>query len=438
VFSFTIFQILTIIFLFFVNTLLISIVYKHIKSINFFFSPLLLFTIDYIVSYVFKPLVIIFPIIDKSFYNIVYTISENDFVKGFVFSTFYFLIFVFFYLMFYQAFAKNINFDKIKLDFTSNKVRRLSLLLFILTTLVVIYFFYNSQYIGLVSEENRSIFIIILDHVFQLYPILIVYSIFTNNKLALLLTVILILLVSLISTAKGHLFWVLIFSVLSWKQLKFKINYAFIFSSLILTILFVNYSYIFRYTQSRSSYSDFSTTLEVASQSVNTLDVSSLDFILSSLLNRFESFENMLYIDNQRYLSSSLLYNFGSLLDLQFIIPSFIYRNPEALRSHYMMSMDIIGNIHFSSANFDRIMEAYLFDFYGLPLSIISALIFSSFNLLLRRNQSVFGSIIFIILLRYNFSTPIFSSLSILLVFSLLILSMLFLLNQKSIKYIIK
>lgn len=407
-------------FLFLLNILILYVTYVHVKKTNFFFSPILFFSIDYILSYLLKPLVLIFPIIDVDFYFKVYNYNSNEFIKSFLFSTSYFFVFSFSYLLLFNQFKNKISYDYFIIVLKSNGFKKFSYILLFFLFVSVFYFLFNREYVSLVSLEKRSYFVLFFDYVFQLYPFLIIYSVFNNKHKILFIAIGLVILMSFLSTAKGHLFWLLIFLFLSWKQIRKPFNYWFLIPLIILSILFTNYSYIFRFTQGVDK-NDTENIISAASMSTESIDKSFFSLFVVSIINRFESFDNLIYIDLQRDINNSDLYTYGSLIDLQFLIPSIIYRNPNSLRTHYMMSMEILQNQHFSSVNFDRIMEAYLYDFVGIILAVFSAFIFFSLNFLINRKSTLLKILIFLITLKLFYAAPIFSSISIIIFYGFII-----------------
>jgi hypothetical protein len=283
-----------------------------------------------------------------------------------------------------------------------------------------------------INFDGHNALTLVLAALLTLFPFLVVKYTFDKSNFKLFFLFSFIFWLSIISTAKGMLFVFLLFYMLTKYVANRKPTFLFFTFSLIFGLFFIFYSYEYRYSLGLDSIASQDQIISVATNMFDTKAPAEVfSFVGTVILNRFESFDNLVYVTIGSGNQGMLKY--GSIPDLMFLLPSFL-RPDNLLRSFYKFSMYILGNTY-SSANFDRIIEFKLFGYLGFVIPVFNGALFAVIPFLLKVTKNSFLGYTLYLILSFQFAVgcATFSNVSIVIILFFLT----FILNSIKFKKII-
>ena len=396
-----------------INTAIVYFTLKYTCR-KLYFAPIVLFSVDFVLSYILKPALLFLNFGDPDLKMMTYKYDKFDLVYAYFFVTIFVILFYGIFNLVNSMIWKNLpnNLESTVLE--SQYSSRFHYKLEIVFILLFCFYIVNPG-MAAVNFDGHTALTLVLVALFALFPFLVVKYTYDKNNFKLFILFIFIVWLSIISTAKGMLFVFLLYYLLTKYLANRKPSLLFFATSLFLGFLFVLYSYEYRYSLGLDSIASDDQITTVATKLFDSKTPSELfSFGGTVILNRFESFDNMIYVTIGKGNQDMLKY--GSIPDLIFILPSFL-RPDNLLRSIYKFSMYILGNTY-SSANFDRIVEFKIMGYLGLFIPIMNGALFAVIPFLLKLTKnSILGYTLYLILsFQYSVGCATFSNVSIVII----------------------
>lgn len=369
--------------LFSVNIFFFYLYVKDAKRIGFWFLPSSLVLFSYVLNYILKPILLLYPPIDAEKIFVYFPYTTQDFIFALFYSTLFFITFVGSSIFFNRKIPSNIT-----TIFTHNvsksvDVEKFNNLLSLISILSYLYLLNTEGIYGFNTGYQRGFFDIILSiSATFAYPCfyitLLLYKVNKHKSQILVLICLasIIFIDSAFSTSKAPVLLLLFLYLLYADTVKIKINKWVIATVAPLILIMFFYSYFSRYYSDTSSIS-LSLVTNNLEQMMNNLDLFYI-LVFPSMFNRFELFDNLIYTTLRVDVIDKGYFAYGSIVELFNLVPRFIWSSRPYLYFDYFVGVDILGN-YSSSASAGRIGEAYfvfgrLGFLMGIPYAYISYL----------------------------------------------------------------
>lgn len=402
-----------------INSVIVFLTLKYIFR-KLFFAPIVLFSIDFVLSYILKPAMLFLNVGNPDLKMMTYNYDNFDLVYTYFFVTIFVILFYGTFnlvnSMIWKNLPNNLESRVLESHFSSRFHSKLDIIFILLFV-----FYINKPEMAAINFEGHNAFTLILVALFALFPFLVVKYTYSKNNFKLFLLLIFIVWLSIISTAKGMIFVFVLYYLLTKYLANRKPSLLFFATSLSLGFLFVIYSYEYRYVLGLGSIASDDQITSVATNLMDSKTPAELfSFGGTVILNRFESFDNLIYVTIGKGNQDILKY--GSIPDLLFLLPNFL-RPDNLLRAVYKFSMYVLGNTY-SSANFDRLIEFKIMSYLGFFIPFLNGALFAVIPFLLKfTKRSILGYTLYLILsFQFSVGCATFSNVSIVVILFILTL----------------
>lgn len=368
--------------LFTLNILFFYLYAKDAKRIGFWFLPSSLILFSYVLNYILKPILLLFPPIEAEKIFVYFPYSTQEFIFALFYSTLFFITFVCSSIFFNRKLPRNISTIFRHNIANSVDIEKLNNLLSFISILSYLYLLNTEGIYGFNTGYQKGFMDIILSiSATFAYPcFFIALLLFKLNKhksqiLVLICLTSIVFIDSIFSTSKAPILLLLFLYLLYADIVKIKINRWVIAGAVPLILIMFFYSYFSRYYSDTSSSISLSLVTNNLEQMMNNLDLF-YNLVFPSMFNRFELFDNLIYVTLRVDVIDKGYFVFGSIVELFNLIPRFLWSSRPYLYFDYYVGIDILGN-YSSSASAGRVGEAYfvfgrLGFLMGIPYAYIS------------------------------------------------------------------